>query len=75
MYLDTTYISTKFQPRSDFKYGRLAILEIQLRAIDLNLCTYVPLGKSNSQTKFRFSLILGLATRVPIPKTQKGYNS
>jgi hypothetical protein len=34
-------------------------------AIDLKLCTYVPLGKSNSQTKFRSSLILGLATRGP----------
>jgi hypothetical protein len=31
------------------------------------LCTYVPLGKSNSQS----SLILGLATRGPKPKTQK----
>jgi hypothetical protein len=30
-------------------------------AIDPKLCTYVPLGKSNSHTKFRFSLILGLA--------------
>jgi hypothetical protein len=28
-------------------------------AIDPKLCTYVPLGKSNSQTKFRPSLILG----------------
>jgi hypothetical protein len=32
-------------------------------AIDLNLCTYVPLGKSSSQATFQFSLILGLATR------------
>jgi hypothetical protein len=31
-------------------------------AIDPKLCIYVPLGKSNSQTKFRSSLILGLAT-------------
>jgi hypothetical protein len=30
-------------------------------SIDLKLCTYVPLGKSNSQTRFRSSLILGLA--------------
>jgi hypothetical protein len=28
-------------------------------AIDPKLCTYVPLGRSNSQTKFRSSLILG----------------
>jgi hypothetical protein len=40
-------------------------------AIDPKLYTYVPLGKSNSQTKFRSSLILGLATSGPIPKTQK----
>jgi hypothetical protein len=46
-----------------------AILENQLRAIDPKLCTYVLLGKSNSQTKFRSSLILGLATRGPKPKT------
>jgi hypothetical protein len=31
-------------------------------AIDPKLCTYVPLGKSNSQTKFRSSRILVLAT-------------
>jgi hypothetical protein len=30
-------------------------------AIDLKLCTNVPLGKSNSQAKFWSSLILGLA--------------
>jgi hypothetical protein len=42
------------------KYGRqAAILEHQLSAIDPKLCTYVPLGRSNS------SLILGLATRGP----------
>jgi hypothetical protein len=39
-------------------------------AIDPKHCTYVPLGKSNSQTKFRSSLILGLATRGANPKTQ-----
>jgi hypothetical protein len=66
MYLDTIYISTK----SDFKYGRqVAILEKQLRAIDPKLCTYVLLGKSNS--KFLFSLIIGLATRGPKLETQK----
>jgi hypothetical protein len=43
--------------------------ENQLRAINPKLCTYVPLGKSNSQTKFRSSLILGLATTGPKPKT------
>jgi hypothetical protein len=44
--------------RSDFKYGRqVAILENQLRAIDMQLCTYVPLGNINSQS----SLILNLA--------------
>jgi hypothetical protein len=32
---------------------------------------HVPLGKSNSQTKFRSSLILDLATRGPNPETQK----
>jgi hypothetical protein len=32
-------------------------------AIHQKLCTYVPLGKSNSQTKFRSNLSLGLATR------------
>jgi hypothetical protein len=31
--------------------------------IDPKLCTYIPLGKSNSQTKFWFSLILSLATK------------
>jgi hypothetical protein len=40
-------------------------------AIDPKLCTYVPLGKSNSQIKCRSSLILGLATRGPKSKTQK----
>jgi hypothetical protein len=39
--------------------------------IDLTLCTYGPLGKSNSPTKFRSSLILGLATRGPKLTTQK----
>jgi hypothetical protein len=39
--------------------------------IDLKLCTYVPIGKSNSQAKFQSSLILDLATRGPKPKTQK----
>jgi hypothetical protein len=35
--------------RSEFKYLNMAaILENQLSAIDLKLCTYVPLGKSNS---------------------------
>jgi hypothetical protein len=38
-------------------------------AIDLELCTYVPLGKNNSQAKFQSSLILSLATRRPKPKT------
>jgi hypothetical protein len=37
-------------------------------AIDLKLCTYVPLGKSNSQAKFWSSLILGFATRGPKQK-------
>jgi hypothetical protein len=56
--------------QSEFKYGRqAAILENQLRDIDLKLCTYVPLGKSNSQTKFWSSLILGLATRPPWGQT------
>jgi hypothetical protein len=35
-------------------------------AIDLKHCTYVPLGKSNSQTKFRSSLILGENTKSAI---------
>jgi hypothetical protein len=65
-YLDTTYISTKF--RSDWTSNMATrwpslFLENELRAIDRKLCTYVPIGKSNSQTKFRFSLISGLATR------------
>jgi hypothetical protein len=73
MYLGTVYVSTKFRSipkaRSDLQYGRqVAILENQLRAVDMQLCTYVPLG-SNSQTKFQSSLILGLATRGPKPKT------
>jgi hypothetical protein len=38
-------------------------------AIDPKLCRYVPLGKSNSQAKFRSSLILRLATRGAKPKT------
>jgi hypothetical protein len=37
-------------------------------AIDPKLSTYVPLGKSNSQTKFRSSLILSLSTRGPKPR-------
>jgi hypothetical protein len=44
-------------------------LENQLRSIDPKLCTYVPLGKSNSQTKFWSSLILDLVTRGSKPKT------
>jgi hypothetical protein len=40
-------------------------------AIDPNLCTYVLSGKSNSETKFRSSLILGLVTRGQKLKTQK----
>jgi hypothetical protein len=35
-------------------------------AIDLKLCTYVPLGKSNSQAKFRSSLILYLQKIIEI---------
>jgi hypothetical protein len=34
-------------------------------AIDLKLCTYVPLGKRNSQDKFQPSQILCLASRGP----------
>jgi hypothetical protein len=45
-----------------------AILENKLRAIDQKLCAYVALGKSDSQTKFQSSLILGLATRGPKPR-------
>jgi hypothetical protein len=44
-------------------------------AIGPKLRTYVLRGKSNSQTKFRSSLILGLATRGPKSKTQTCYNS
>jgi hypothetical protein len=40
-------------------------------AIDPKFCAYVPLGKSNSQTKFRSSLILGLATRGQHQKHKK----
>jgi hypothetical protein len=40
-------------------------------AIDLKVCTYVPLGEMNVQTKFWSNLILGLATRGPKPKMQK----
>jgi hypothetical protein len=40
---------------------------VTIKAIALNLCVHVPLGKSNSLT----SLILGLATRGPKPKTIK----
>jgi hypothetical protein len=40
-------------------------------AIDLKLCTYVPLGEMILQTKIRSDLILDLATRGPKPKTQK----
>jgi hypothetical protein len=53
--------STFLPNLNPFKYGRQAvILENQLRAIDPVLCTYVLLGKSNSQTKFWSSLILDL---------------
>jgi hypothetical protein len=38
-------------------------------AIDLNLCTYVPIGHLTSQTNFRSDLILGLATRGPKPES------
>jgi hypothetical protein len=37
--------------------------------LELLTRNFVPLGKSNSQSKFRSNLILGLATRVPKPKT------
>jgi hypothetical protein len=67
IYLATIYVSTKLWPEPSSNMA--AILENQLRAIDPKLCTYVPLGKSNSQTKFRSSLILSLATRGPKPKT------
>jgi hypothetical protein len=40
-------------------------------AIDLKLCTYVPLGEMTGQAKFRSDLILGLATRGPKLKTHK----
>jgi hypothetical protein len=39
-------------------------------AIDPKLWTYLPLGKSNSQTKFQSFLILDLATRGPKLKTK-----
>jgi hypothetical protein len=42
-------------------------------AIDQKRWTYVPLGKSNSQTKFRSSLVLGLATRGQNQKHKKCY--
>jgi hypothetical protein len=53
------------------RHRRRRLLAGQVGAIDLNLCTYVPLVKSNSQTKFCYSLILGLASRGPKPKTLK----
>jgi hypothetical protein len=34
---------------------------VTARAIDLNLCTYVPLGHMTYQTKFQSDLILGHA--------------
>jgi hypothetical protein len=71
MYLGTVYVSTKFLPD---RTSKAAIFENQLRAIDLKLCTYVPIGNINSQAKLLSSLILGLATRGPNPKT-KCYNS
>jgi hypothetical protein len=70
MYLGTVYVSTKFQP--DRTSNMATILKNQLRAIDMQLCTYVPLaGNSNSQTKFQSSLILSLVTTGLKPKTQK----
>jgi hypothetical protein len=69
MYLGTVYVSTKLRP--DQTSNMAAILENQLRVIDMQLCTYVPLGNSNSQTKFRSRLILSLANRGLKPKTQK----
>jgi hypothetical protein len=49
MYLGTIYISTKFPLfQLDRNSNMAAILENQLRAIDPKLCTYGPLGKSNS---------------------------
>jgi hypothetical protein len=36
---------------------------VTARAIDLKLCTYVPLGHMTYQTKFQSDLILALATR------------
>jgi hypothetical protein len=44
---------------------------VTARAIDLKLCTYIPLGHMTYQTKFQSDLILGLATRGPKLKTQK----
>jgi hypothetical protein len=52
MYLGTVYVSIKFRP-DQTSYGcHVAILEHHLRAIDMQLCTYVPLGNTsrNSQT-------------------------
>jgi hypothetical protein len=44
-------------PSSSVNMARFVIA----RAIDLKLCTYVPLGHMTYQTKFQSDLILGLA--------------
>jgi hypothetical protein len=44
---------------------------VTARAIDLKLCTYVPLGHMTYQTKFQSDIVFGLATREPKLKTQK----
>jgi hypothetical protein len=53
MYLGTIYVSTKFRP------DRTSNMAILGKPTELFTCTYVPLGKSNSQTQFQSSLILG----------------
>jgi hypothetical protein len=74
----STYLSYIFCSPAGSLYNHVASVSrarfVTAGAIDPKFCTYVQLEKSNSQTKFWSSLILGLATRGPKPKTNKCYN-
>jgi hypothetical protein len=63
MYLGTVYVSTKFRPdrTSNMAAMRRPSWKTNSRAIDMQLCSYVPLGNRNSQTKFRSSPILNFS--------------
>jgi hypothetical protein len=71
MYLGTIYqilVQAAIGLQTNMAARRLS-WENQLRAIDPKLCAYILQSKSNSQTKFRSSLILRFATWGTKPKS------